>query len=59
MQIFTKCCYHNLDISATIAASEIDQESIESITIESWHAKLIIRLKHGQNVELKCKEVED
>lgn len=59
MQIYTKCCYHNLDVTETLIASGIDVEAIDSITIESWHAKLIIILKHGQKIELNIKELED
>jgi coenzyme F420-reducing hydrogenase beta subunit len=60
MQIFAKCCYHdNLDVSRTLEELEIDLNTVESITIESWHAKLIVMLTHGQKIEVTIKEIED
>lgn len=60
MQIFAKCCYHSLlDISETIKAAGIDIEAIDSITIESWHARLIVILKYGQKIEMNIVEPED
>ena len=59
MQIFTKCCYHNLDVSKTLEGLEIDLDTVESITIESWHAKLIVILKHGQKLEVNIEEIKE
>lgn len=59
MHIFAKCCYHNLDVSKTLEELAIDLASVESITIESWHAKLIVMLKHGQKIEVTIKEIEE
>ncbi len=59
MHIFAKCCYHDLDVSKTLEGLEIDLDTVESITIEGWHAKLIVMLKHGQKIEVTLKEIEE
>ncbi len=59
MHIYAKCCYHNLDVSKTLAGLEIDLDTVESITIESWHAKVIVMLKHGQKIEINIEEIKE